>query len=331
MATLVWPALTAPLFGPPLGGFFADHLTWRWIFFINLPLGIVGLFLAQRLVPQLKSGDGRPFDLTGFLLGTLALIGLTSALDRAGDRTAQNSITLGLLCAGLAGGILFVRHIRRAAHPLVDPATFAIRSFRFVMFGGAAMRALIGGMPFLLPLTFQIGFGLPATDSGLLVLALFVGNIGIKPATSQILRRFGFRGTMIGNGIIQAATMAGCAALTPQTPMAAILALLVVSGASRSMQFTALSTLGFADVPQSAMTTANTLVSVVTQLAIGVGVALGAMALQASAQWRGETGDLSLADFHAAFLLMAALMIATVIDTARLPASVGAIVANRNK
>ena len=292
---------------------------------------LLGLFLAQRLVPKLEAGQRRPFDLAGFLLGTMALFGLTAALDRAGDRGTELWTTLGLFALGLFGGALFVRHLRRAEHPLVDPSTFAIQSFRFVMLGGGAMRALIGSMPFLLPLTFQLGFGLPATDAGLLVLALFVGNIGIKPVTTPILRRFGFRNTMLGNGIIQAAGMAACALLTPQTPTPAIVVLLVICGASRSMQFTALSTLGFADVPQPAMTTANTLVSVVTQLAIGIGVALGAMALQAAAQLRGEVGDPSLADFHAAFLVMATLMIATVIDAARLPSSAGANVASRNK
>jgi EmrB/QacA subfamily drug resistance transporter len=329
MAMLTWPALTAPLLGPPVGGFISDNFTWRWIFFINLPLGLIGYLFAWRLVPRIDGAGKRPFDMRGFLLGSVLLASTTAGLDQLGEG-AQDWTQIGVLSAVAVVSLgLFVRHIHRVKHPLVQPSTFQFASFRRVMTGGTVMRVMINAMPFLLPLCFQLGFGLDAFNAGLLVLALFCGNIGIKPLTSMILRRFGFRRVLLVNGALQAVTMAACALLQPDTPIAVIIVLLAISGASRSMQFTSLVTLAFADVPQTEMGSANTLFSVSMQLALGIGVAVGAVLLNLGALLLGSSGVPSLAVFHASFIGLAVLMAISTLDSLWLDPKAGDVVARR--
>ena len=259
------------------------------------------------------------------------LAGITAALDQFGNHDAAREIPIALAVVGLVFSYLFIRHIHRHPHPLVNPATFQIPTFRMVMFGGTLSRMIISAVPFILPLMFQLGFSMRATDAGLLVLALFAGNLCIKPATTPILRRFGFRTTMLVNGGVQAATLFACATLTPQTPIPAVLLLLLISGASRSTQFTCLSTLAFADVPQPDMPSANTLFSVSMQLALGLGVAIGALILQAAGAVMGDSGLPTTADFHATFVVMGVLMLLTTFDTIRMHPAAGATVAQRKR
>ena len=325
IATLTWPGLTAPLLGPPLGGFLAEHLSWRWIFLVNLPLGLAGIALALRLVPQLRPTAQRPFDGVGFALAAAWCLCATLALDLVGDGGASWAGAAALAAGAGAAAPLLWRHLRRHAHPLIDPAPFKVPTFRMVMLAGSAMRTLIGAMPFLLPLSFQLGFGMDPFRAGLLVLALFAGNLGIKPLTSAVLRRCGFRTVLVGNGLVQAATMLGFAAVTPAVPVGAVVALLALSGASRSLQFTALNTLAFADVPQPWMAPANTWFSVAFQLSLGVGVAVGAVALRLAGAEAGVATP-GLAEFHAAFAAVALCMACAALAGLRLPADAGLVV-----
>ena len=302
IAILTWPALTAPVLGPPLGGFITSYLDWRWNFLLNVPIGLAGIVLAWRLVPAGVTALRRPFDWLGFALGGAACASLTVALELLGRTdgtwplpTALGTATI-LLCA------LLYRHIATNPHPLIGLQPFQTPSFKVTILGGSLMRILISTMPFLLPLLFQLGFGRDPFHAGLLVLTLFAGNIAIKPLTSPILQRWPFRTVLVANGLLQAVTMATCAFLTPAVPDAAIAALLAVCGASRSLQFTALNTLAFAEVPEQWTATANTLFSLAFQFSIGMGVAVGAVALRATA----TTG---LPAFHGAFLGIAALMV----------------------
>ncbi len=305
IAVLTWPALTAPLLGPPLGGLIAGLFSWRWIFLLNLPLGVVAMALAWRLVPALR-GEARPFDWLGFLLGAALCAAITVLLELLSLPDASAPWLLALTAASVGLGVALAMHMRGHPHPLLSLAPMAVPSFKITMLGGFAMRMFISTLPFLLPLLFQLGFGLDPFRAGLMVLALFAGNVGIKPGTSWILRRWRFRTVLVANGLFQAATMVGCALLTPTVPVAVTVVLLVLSGASRSLQFTALNTLTFAEVPPHWTAAANTLFSLGFQFSVGMGVAVGAVALRLA----GPDG-VGPAAFQGAFLGIAVLMAAS--------------------
>ncbi|HEV7814838.1 MAG TPA: MFS transporter, partial [Janthinobacterium sp.] len=279
IATLTWPALVAPVLGPPVGGFITSYASWRWIFYLNLPLGAIAFFVALWLIPKHSATQRRPFDWPGFVLSGTALFSLTWAAELMGRASVSWSQAGAFFAAGLILLALVGRHLRRAAHPLVDLSALQIPTFSVTILGGSLFRMAIGAIPFLLPLMFQVGFGLDAFHSGLLVIAVFAGNLLMKPATTGILRRFGFKPVLLVNGIINVAALMACSLLTPATPIWLICLLLFIGGLSRSMQFTAYNTIAFADIPQPRMAAANTLFSTAFQVALGLGIAVGAVAV----------------------------------------------------
>lgn len=325
IATLTWPALVAPVLGPPLGGWIAEYANWRWIFYLNLPLGMVAFSLAWLMVPDTRHERAARFDWSGFILCGAALFALLYVAELVGEPRVDWRLVLALTGGGLVLLGLAVRHLRRAAHPMLDLSALRLKSFSVTIWGGSLFRMGVGAVPFLLPVMFQIGFGYSAFAAGAMLMAVFAGNLAMKMVTTPILRRFGFRPVLLVNGVCNAMAIAACAAIGPYMPVPVICAVLFISGVTRSMQFTALNSLAFADVPQPAMTGANTLFSTMFQLAIGLGVALGAIA------WR--IGVLAAADapaalpFRIAFLLVAAVSLAGVIDFLSLPRGAGAHVA----
>ena len=321
IALLTWPGLTAPLIGPPLGGFIAEHLDWRYIFLVNLPLGVVAFGLALWLTPRSADRVVRRFDWIGFVLAGAACLCAELAMDMLGQERPAFLTVGALIAIGVASGVGAARHLWRSATPLIDPAPWQVPTFRMVMGLGTAMRGLISTMPFLLPLLFQLGFGYDPFHAGALVLGLFLGNIAIKPTTSFVLRRFGFRNVLVGNAVLQGLTMLALAAIGVGTPLVGILVLLAVSGASRSMQFTALGTLAFADVPQERMAPANTWFSVAFQAGNGIGVGFGALVLQVAGGVLGGGPD--LAAFHAAFAGLGVMMIGLAAAALRLERDAG--------
>lgn len=329
IAFITWPGLVAPILGPAVGGFLTAYVSWRWIFFLNIPLGLAGAALALRLVPNgERSAD--PLDRTGFIISAIACLGFTAGLNLFGNVDVPVPLATTLLVTGIVFALLTAAHSRRTAAPLLDISSLKIPTFAMSVAGGTLLRTVINIAPFLLPLMFQEGFGLDAFRAGLLVLALFVGNLAIKPLTTPVLHRFGFRPVLLGNGLFLAATFVGCAYLTPDTPLWLLLLLLFVSGASRSMQFTSIATIAFADVPQPQMGGANTFFSLMYQLSFGLSTAAGAVCLKLAALAQGHpAGSLTLADFHGAMLITAALIVIGLIDSALLPADAGATVSRR--
>ncbi|WP_336292254.1 MFS transporter [Cronobacter dublinensis] len=331
IATLTWPALVAPIIGPPLGGFITSYASWRWIFFINLPAGLLAMALAWRIIPDNHDDARRPFDTPGFIATALAMVALVCAMEMLAARDSNGLLTSALLLAGGGALIYALRHFRRAPFPMIRLDALAVPTFRVTMYGGSLFRTSISAVPFLLPLLFQVGFGMDAFHSGLLVLAVFAGNLTIKPATTPLIHWLGFKKLLLINGLLNVLALLACALLTPQTPVWLILLVLFLGGVFRSIQFTGVSTLAFADVPAGEMSYANTLFSTATQLAVGLGVTLGAIGIRlgeviSEAFFTTAVPGLS---FRLAFVMMALLSLAGMADTLRLAAHAGSSVSGK--
>ncbi|MDH6632187.1 UNVERIFIED_ORG: EmrB/QacA subfamily drug resistance transporter [Lelliottia amnigena] len=331
IATLTWPALVAPIIGPPLGGFITSYADWRWIFFINVPLGIVAIILALRIIPDLHDDERRPFDTPGFIATTIAMVSLVYAMESMGAQHSQGLLTLGLLIVGAVTLIYALRHFQRTQWPMIRLDAMQVPTFRVTMHGGSLFRASISAVPFLLPLMFQVGFGMDAFHSGLLVLAVFVGNLTIKPATTPLIRRLGFRKLLLINGALNVLSLLACAFISPQTPVWLIMLILYLGGVFRSIQFTAVSTLAFADVPSAQMSYANTLFSTATQLAVGLGITLGAIGIRIGEKMGDLLGMTSVPgiSFRLAFVAIALICLVGMVDTLRLTKDAGSAVSNK--
>ncbi|WP_144109370.1 MFS transporter [Paraburkholderia sp. BCC1886] len=324
ISIITWPGLIAPVLGPPLGGFITTYSSWRWIFYLNVPLGLIGIVLAWRFVGSERDADCRAFDGLGFLLTGVAGTSVMYAMEAIGRDDASWHSALLFLGIGLAACAAAWFHLTRSAHPLIDLSAFRIKTFRVAIGGGSLFRISIAAVPFLLPLMFQVGFGMNPFQSGLLTLAVFAGNLSTKLVTTQIMRRFGFRTVLVVNGAFAALTLASMSLLEPATPYGWILLALFVSGVARSLQFTAINTLGFADVPKPQMSGASTLSSTLSQMTMGMGVAAGAIALRLAAWWHGHAAHaLTPADFSLAFLLVAALSVMAIFDVFTLSSDAG--------
>lgn len=325
LTTLTWPGLIAPVLGPPVGGFITTYASWRWIFYMNLPLGLLALAVALSIVPDTRSGGARPFDGRGFLLTGLAVLALMYGVELVSRADSGWQAVAVLLASGAVLLLLALRHLRRAAAPMLDLAVLRVPTFAVAVRGGSLFRAAISAVPFLLPLMFQVGFGMDAFRSGLLVLAVFAGNLLMKTVTTPILRRFGFRPTLLCNGVLIVVSLLACALLSAGTPVVVTVAVLFFGGLTRSMQFTTLSTLAFADIQQPSMSAANTLFSTITQLTMGVGIALGAIAIRLGRLWADAAGwqAVPAVDFKLAFVLVSLVALAALFDAAGLERSAG--------
>ena len=332
VAYITWPGLMAPVIGPPVGGFITTYFTWRWVFFLNVPLGLIAIAFALLWISNDREHTRRSFDWLGFALAGAACVAFMYALELTGQRTPRWTPIAALLAFSLLTGWLAVRHMLRTPHPLLEFSSMKFRSFSISILGGSLFRIAISVSPFLLPLMFQIAFGLSAFESGMLVLCLFAGNLSMKTITTPVLRRFGFRTVLIVNGIVSAVLIASFGLVSPQTPRFALLAVLFLHGLSRSMQFTSVNTLAFADVPKAAMSSATSMQAVVQQLSMGMGVAVGALALRAASALRGYRGaEPALADFHIAFALVSTLALIAVADCFGLDPHAGAEVSGHRK
>jgi EmrB/QacA subfamily drug resistance transporter len=326
IATLTWPALVAPVLGPPLGGLIADRADWRWIFYLNLPIGVVAFIIALLLVPDARGEEKRPFDWSGFALCGSGLFCLLYVADLLGRQTISWLAVLGFGVLGVVVSSLAAWRLMRAPHPVVDLSSLRIETFAVTIWGGSLFRMSVSAVPFLLPLMFQLAFGFNAFQAGAMLMAVFAGNLLMKPMTTPVLRRFGFRRVLIGNGLLNVLGIAACAFFSSTTPLTLACAVLFFGGATRSMQFTALNTLAFSDVPPASMTHANTLFSAAFQLAMGLGVALGAIAWRIG-EWAAPLDASPAWAFRAAFLIVAVISLAGVWDSMSLKHSAGEAVA----
>jgi EmrB/QacA subfamily drug resistance transporter len=332
ISIITWPGLVAPVIGPPLGGLLTTYSSWRWIFYLNLPLGLIGLVLAWRFIGNEHDAEKRPFDATGFVLSGIACTAVMYGMELTGRADAPWIQALVCLLVGLVAGIGALMHLRRAQHPVIDLSAFKVKTFAVAMGGGSLFRVSISAVPFLLPLMFQVGYGMDAFRSGLLTLAVFAGNLAMKVVTTPIMRRYGFRSVLLVNGTFAALSLAAMSLLTPATPYFWIVTVLFISGLARSLQFTAINTLSFADVPKAQMSGASTLSSMLGQMTMGMGVAFGAIALRVAAWAHGHDGQsVTAADFSLAFLFVGALGVVAIFDVVKLDRHAGAHVSGHGR
>ena len=330
MAWVSTPALIGPVLGPPIGGFITTYASWHWIFIINIPMGLLGIILATRYIPDVRAEQHERFDLAGMALAGFGIGGLAFGLSVLGLNFLPMWIVVALIAGGAAFTVAYLVHARRTPNPALDLTLFRLPTFYASVVGGFIFRLGLGALPFLLPLMLQIGFGMNPFHSGLITFATALGAMGMKWATTSILRHYGFRNVMTANAIVSALFLAVCAFFTQTTPIAVMVLLLFVGGFFRSLQFTSINSLAYAEVETQRVSRATALVSVAQQLAISAGVAIGAMAVELTLHFHGHAA-LQAADFPPAFLAVAAISALSVFFFARLAPDAGAEMSYRRQ
>ncbi|WP_308600308.1 DHA2 family efflux MFS transporter permease subunit [uncultured Dysgonomonas sp.] len=325
MAYIVWPALVAPILGPVVGGYLTTYWTWHWIFYLNIPISIICVILAWRFIPEEEKHNlpKKRFDLVGFVLSGSALVGFMYGVELLSRREVPYYVSVLLILVSICLLLFNVRYSKHISNPLIDYSVIRIPTYKVTIFTGSLSRMVIGVAPYLIPLMFQEGFGLNPFESGSLFLATMAGNLAMKPATIWVMRHYNFRTVLVVNGFLVALFSFFTALLLPTTPVILIVVVMFLSGMFRSMQFSAITTLAFAEIPQQQMTAANTLYSTVQQMSTGMGIAMGAVFLRFSNMINGYSEHYTVADFRLAFIFVAILGIISLYGFTKLTPDAG--------
>jgi EmrB/QacA subfamily drug resistance transporter len=330
LAWLTMPALIGPVLGPPVGGFITTYFTWRWIFWINLPVAALGITLATLFIPNVRGETVSRFDYIGFILSGVGLASLVSASATLDVNGLPLAVVVGLFLLGSLSVALYVFHARRTESPIIDLKLLRYPTFRAGIVGGSFFRLGVGAMPLLLPLLFQLGFGMTPLQSGLLTFVTALGAIGMKTAAGTILKQFGFRNVLVVNSVASSVFIAAPAFFTASTPLGILLAALFVGGFFRSLEFTCINAISVAEIDQPEMSQATSFTSVFQQVALSFGITVGALMLQLSLAMR-HSHTLKVADFPPAFLVVGLISLVSVVNFARLPKDAGEEVAGRKR
>jgi len=312
---LTWPALVAPLLGPVVGGLLATYTSWRWIFLLNVPLGLIALCCVRTITPD--TGPRRPLDVQGWWSSAISLGCLTAAAAIFAIPGADPVPAVACLLAAVAAGGIAIRRLLTAEAPLLRLDALQIKTFRLAHAGGSVFRISVNAVAFLVPLLFVDGFGWTPAHAGAALVALFAGNLGVKPATTPLLRRLGFRTVILGSALGAGITIGLLATLHADSPIVLIVVLLAASGAFRSIGFTAYNTIAFADIDAPSLADANTLSSALQQVAVGLGAATGALALRLTLAANAHDG------YRMAFVLVGATLVVPAVEAVLLPEGVG--------
>jgi EmrB/QacA subfamily drug resistance transporter len=305
MAWLTMPALIGPLLGPPVGGFLTTYFSWHWIFLINVPIGVIGIWFATRYLPAVETLVQRPLDVPGFFLSGIAASGVVFGLSVVSLPALPSWVGFSTLAVGIVSAILYLIHARKTAEPLLALDLFKNQVFRASIVGGSLFRIGVGAVPFLLPLMFQIGFGMTPFQSGLITFVSALGAMSMKLVTKWFYRKTGFRNSLMYGSLVAAGFIAVNGLFTPATPYLLMILLLLAGGFFRSLFFTGTNALAYADIPNEQTSQATPISSVAQQISIALGVAVAGGILEVSTNIHG--GPLQLSDFHIAFFIVAAI------------------------
>jgi EmrB/QacA subfamily drug resistance transporter len=322
MALVTVPALIGPICGPPLGGFITTYASWHWIFLINVPIGLVGIVAATRFIPNVHVEHHHPFDFLGFILSGIGIAGLAFGLSVLGLNFLPAGIVAALIGAGAIATVAYVIHARHTPAPILDLSLLKLPTYRASIVGGFLFRLGVGALPFLLPLLLQIGFDLTPFQSGLITFTSALGSMFMKAAVASVLRRFGYRNVLLYNALISSIFLAACATFVPGMPFWAMIAILLSGGFFRSLQFTSINTIAYAEIDPARLSRATALTAAAQQLSLSTGVAIGALVVEITLRLKGSS-VMGAADFPPAFLVISALAASAALIFMQLPANAG--------
>lgn len=328
MSLLTIPALIGPICGPPLGGFITTYATWHWIFIINVPIGLLGIALATRFIPNIRAEYPYPFDLVGFILSGVAIGGLSFGLSVMGLAYLPERAVAALIGVGAVSAAAYVFYALRATAPILDLRLLKRPTFRASIFGGFMFRLGVGALPFLLPLLLQLGFGLSPFQSGLITFTSALGSMFMKAAATTVLKRFGYRNVLLYNSLVSATFIGACATFVHGMPFAAMIAILLVGGFFRSLQFTSINTIAYAEIDAPVMSRATSMVAAFQQLSLSSGVAIGALVVELTLRLK-QSSAIGVTDFPPAFVAIGLLSAAAAMIFMQLPTDAGAELSGR--
>lgn len=322
MAVLSLPALLGPIIGPPVGGFFATYMTWHWIFLINIPVGILGVLLVLRYIRADIPDSRPPLDWLGFILSAIALASLVVSFESIGHSELTPKQLGILFSTGVITALWYIWHAKQAAFPIIDLSLLRVRSFAISVFGGNLFRFSLGSVPFMLAILLQLGFGMSAFAAGMVTFTSAIGAIVIKPIAPRIIRRFGYRNVLMYNALLTGLFIALCGFFHADTPLWWMSLILAIGGVFRSLQFTAVNTLTYADLDSNAMSRASSFAAMAQQLGISLGVACAAITLNVSMAWRQGT-NVTADDLFWGFIVIGGLTAISSLSFKRLPLEAG--------
>ena len=330
MAFLSLPALLGPVIGPPVGGFLVTYATWHWIFLINIPVGILGIALVLRFIPHFPPETRPRPDTLGFLLSGVAMAAVLVCLEAIGHENMGLATILGLIALSVLCGVLYVRHSRHVTYPIIDLSLLRTQTFAVSVLGGNLCRFATGASPFLLAILLQVGFGLSAFSAGMITFTSAAGALVMKLVATPIVSRFGFRRVLTTNALLAASLTAACALFQATTPVWIMVGVLLVGGFFRSLQFTAINALTYADLDSAQMSRASSFAAMAQQLGVSLGVACAAVTMNLSISLRGGI-EADRIDVMWGFAVVSFMAAASVLSFRRLPAHAGNQLRNRRR
>jgi len=309
------PGLIGPVIGPSLGGYLSDNFSWHWIFLVNIPIGIIGIIFTQKIMPNFTNTVGK-FDLKGLLYFSLALVLLTLILELSSIGVISLTIIIGLVILTILFFTIYLIHSKRTEKPIIDLNLFKIRTLRIGLSGSLFTRLGISGIPFLLPLMLQVGFGYSATIAGLMLLPSAVSNVLIKPFVVPLVQKIGYRNILISNTLLLAIIITAISFATKETPLLYFVLLMIIYGAVNSVQMASMNTISLSDLNNETASSGNSLLAIMQQLSMSFGISAAALILSFYKNMHGFIEGNTITAFKYSFITLGILTaLSTVVFT----------------